>query len=143
MDLASFNSTTTGVCYDSCLNEIPLFNVADWQLPQDIMHVILEGILPLELKMLLNHLTAVQKLFTIGELNDRIESFQFGYSESKPSRIEPSHLDGNLRQNGNILLYVYYIYMQYCKNFISKVFMSVYQGWGRLQYRDLDYDCTA
>ena len=61
----------------------------------------LEGILPLELKFLLHHFTAVHNVFTINELNDRIESFQFGYSEKKPSRIESSHLDGSLRQNGS------------------------------------------
>ena len=38
-----------GVNYSSCLNEIPLFNVADWQLPQDIMHVLLEGVLSLKI----------------------------------------------------------------------------------------------
>ena len=67
--------------YNSCLNEIPLFNVADWQLPQDVMHVLLERVLPLQLKLLLHNFTAVQNLFTVEDFNSRVESFQFGYSE--------------------------------------------------------------
>ena len=100
--LSSFNSTTYGVCYNSCLNEIPLFNVADWQLPQDVMHVLLEGVLPLIIKKTLWNLISVQNRFTVQDLNSRIESFPFGYSESKPSRIDAFHLtvEGNLRQSG-------------------------------------------
>lgn len=99
--LFSYNSTTYGVNYNSCLNEIPLFNVADWQLPQDVMHVLLEGVLPLQLKLLLHNFTAVQNLFTVEDFNSRVESFQFGYSECVPSRVESSHLsDGNLHQTG-------------------------------------------
>ena len=89
------------MCYNSCLNDIPLFNVADYQLPQDVMHVLLEGVLPLEMKHLLYTLTTVQKLFTVDHLNIRLESFQFGCTVVKPSRIESNHLqDGNLRQSG-------------------------------------------
>ena len=57
--LADFNSTTYGVNYRSSLNEISLFNVADWQLPQVVMHVLLEGVLPLELKLLLDYLISI------------------------------------------------------------------------------------
>ena len=53
--LFSYNSTTYGVNYNSCLKEIPLFNVADWQLPQDVIHVLL-GVPPLQLKLLLHNL---------------------------------------------------------------------------------------
>ena len=54
--LSDFNSITYGVNYRSRLNDIPLFHVADWQLPQDVMHILLEGVLPLELKLLLDSL---------------------------------------------------------------------------------------
>lgn len=100
--IASFNSTY-GVNYNSILNEIPLFNVADWQLPQDVMHILLEGVLPLEIKLLLYHFTSVAKFFTLQHFNARLASFLFGYSSgtSKPSKIEVNHLvDGNLHQSG-------------------------------------------
>ena len=79
--------------YESILNELPLFHVADWQLPQDIMHIILEGVLPLELKLLLRYLS-VQNFVSVHHLNIRIESFQYGYSNkaSKPSVLDPAHI---------------------------------------------------
>ena len=65
------------------------------------MHVLLEGVLPLEIKLLLYNFTSIQKLFSVDDFNSRLEAFQFGYSESKPSRIDLSHLsDGNLHQSG-------------------------------------------
>lgn len=97
------------------MNDIPLFNVADYQLPQDIMHVLLEGVLPLEMKLLLHQLIVVDNLFTVHHFNARVESFQFGYNTVKPSKIELSHLnDGNLRQSGmqmyiSNVLYMYII----------------------------------
>lgn len=108
--LASFNSTTYGVnCY-SILNDIPLFNVADWQLPQDIMHVLLEGTLPLEIKHLLHQFTTTD-IVTIDQLNVRLESFPFGYNSSRPSTIDPKHLnEGNLRQSGmHFILHCHFI----------------------------------
>lgn len=64
------------------------------------MHVILEGVLPLELKLLLEHLTSIG-IITVAHLNARISSFQYG-SQSKPSAIDISHLSlqGKLRQSG-------------------------------------------
>ena len=78
-----------------------MFNVADWQLPQDVMHVLLEGVLPFEIKLLLHNFTSIKCFFSLNHFNARLESFQFGYNESKPSKIEMSHLvDGNLHQSG-------------------------------------------
>lgn len=104
--LSDFNSTSYGVNYESILNELPLFHVADWQLPQDIMHIILEGVLPLELKLLLRYLS-VQNFVSVHHLNIRIESFQYGYSSkaSKPSALDPAHIqEGKIRQSGMCLL---------------------------------------
>ena len=101
--MADFNSTTYGVNYRSSLNEIPLFNVADWQLPQDVMHVLLEGVLPLELKLFLDYLISINA-FIVSHLNVRIASFQYGHTSAgtKPSTIDPTHLSqhAKLRQSG-------------------------------------------
>ena len=65
------------------------------------MHVLLEGVLPLEIKLLLHQLIVVENFLTINHLNIRLESFQFGYNTVKPSKIELSHLNnGNLHQSG-------------------------------------------
>ena len=56
-------------------------------LPRDAMHDILEGIAPLEIKLLLSQLIA-NGLFTLGEFNNRLLNFNFGYSENnKPVPI--------------------------------------------------------
>ena len=66
------DSITYGINYRSSLNTIKGFHVANSQLPQDIMHILLEGVLPLELKLLLSVLTCTKKLFSLTLLNDRI-----------------------------------------------------------------------
>ena len=52
--LAEADSTTYGVCYNSPLNDIKYFHVANsMQMPQDVMHVLFEGVLSMELQMLI------------------------------------------------------------------------------------------
>ena len=67
-----YDSITYRINYRSSLNTIKGFHVANSQLPQDIMHILLEGVLPLELKLLLSVLTCTKKLFSLTLLNDRI-----------------------------------------------------------------------
>jgi hypothetical protein len=47
--------TTYGINRRSKLVEFPAFDIIQ-QTPQDIMHIILEGLAPLEIKCVLNHL---------------------------------------------------------------------------------------
>ena len=49
-------------------------------MPHDAMHDILEGIAPLEIKLLLSYFIS-QKLFKLREYNDRLVNFNYGYSE--------------------------------------------------------------
>lgn len=53
------------------------------------MHDILEGVAPLEVKLMLQHFIYFEKLFTLEQLNDRIASFDYGYTnvKNKPSVI--------------------------------------------------------
>lgn len=55
----------------------------------DIMHDILEGVAPLEVKLMLRHFIYEEKLMTLEQLNDRISSFHYRYSnvKNKPSVI--------------------------------------------------------
>ena len=52
--LKEHHSTTYGINNKSVLNELEGFHVANSQLPQDMMHVLLEGVLPYELKLMLS-----------------------------------------------------------------------------------------
>ena len=57
------------------------------QLPQDIMHIFLEGILCYELKFLFKYLFD-NRFFTLRDLNQGIDNFDYGYSEIKESDLE-------------------------------------------------------
>jgi len=61
--------------------------VTNWQLPQDVMHILLEGIVT---QLLLQVSIFGKKLFTLSILNARLESFGYGYSEiaCKPSALQ-------------------------------------------------------
>ena len=52
-DLASHYSTTFGINHPSALNSLLFFNISEGSLLPDIMHDILEGVLPLALKLML------------------------------------------------------------------------------------------
>ena len=74
------------------------------QLPQDIMHIFLEGILSYELKFLLKHYFHAG-LFTLEQLNTKLKNVNYGYSsvKDKPSFIKQDDMDfksdSNLGQN--------------------------------------------
>ena len=78
----------TGVKENSCLNKLQYFHVTE-NISVDIMHDILEGVAPLEVKLMLRHFIYEEKLLTLEQLNDRISSFHYGYSnvKNKPSVI--------------------------------------------------------
>lgn len=78
----------TGVKEDSCLNNLKYFHVTQ-NISVDIMHDVLEGVAPLEVKLMLRHFIYEEKLLTLEQLNERISSFQYGYGDikNKPSVI--------------------------------------------------------
>lgn len=81
----------------STLNKIQHFHVANGQLPQDVMHIIFEGVLPYETKLLLFTFIYDKKLFALKDLNDRIASFVYGRSEARnkpPKAFEEAHIKG-------------------------------------------------
>ena len=91
-----------GVKRQSALNNSKFFHVVDG-LPSDIMHDILEGVLPRYVKMMLRKFIHGDKMFTLQELNNRISRFPYGLSDmtNKPSAINNlSTIDGHLKQSG-------------------------------------------
>ena len=91
-DIEVQNVTTTGLQRSSSLNNLSYFHVAENRAP-DVMHDFLEGIIPIELKLVVNELIT-NDTFTLDELNGRIRSFSYGFTNqgNKPSQIPNSHL---------------------------------------------------
>ncbi|XP_028392652.1 uncharacterized protein LOC114517192 [Dendronephthya gigantea] len=81
-------STTYGVNGKSVLVNAGNFDVCQC-FPQDIMHVLFEGVIPYEMKLLLKVIVDEKKFISLKELNHRIESFDYGYmnAKNKPSQI--------------------------------------------------------
>lgn len=87
--LSKENSVTYGVNFRSPLNSLKGFHVAD-NLPQDIMHVLFEGVLPYEIALMLRNFILVEKYFSLEALNHRISSFTYTDYEvkDKPTMIQ-------------------------------------------------------
>ena len=104
--LHSSESTTYGLNYCSPLNQISGFHAASGQMPQDIMHVLLEGVLHLEMKLMLKHFIQNESYFSLDTLNARVENFAYGRTESKskpPKSFSLAHVigSGKLPLSGN------------------------------------------
>ena len=104
--LYEVDSVTYGVNNESVLNRLDDFDVGGDQLPQDIMHILLEGVLPYTIKAMLQSFVLENHFFNIEYLNQKLSSFKFSWSESKnkPSQISPSVLidDGKINQSGMV-----------------------------------------
>ena len=105
-DLEINNLQQTGVKSPCPLNGINGFHIMDNRAP-DIMHDILEGICPLEVKLVLHQLI-VKRYFSIDTLNARITSFNYGLPDAKnrPCNICWSTLqsrDGVIKQKAGAM----------------------------------------
>lgn len=78
----------TGIKAQSCLNKLHYFHVTE-NICVDLMHDILEGVAPLEVKLMLRYYVQEEKCFTLNQLNQRISSFEYGFGneKNKPSII--------------------------------------------------------
>ena len=65
-----------GITRRSILDQVPHFDLCIC-LPHDIMHVILEGVLNLNCKLLLHYLVYEERLFTLKYLNEIITRFPY------------------------------------------------------------------
>ena len=78
----------------------------DGGLPHDAMHDILEGIAPLEIKLLLSH-CVTNGLFTLEGYNRRLMDFNFSYSETDkpvPSLSRALRSDNSIRSSASQML---------------------------------------
>lgn len=96
--------STYGVKRSSILNQSRYFHVVDG-LDLDVMHDQLEGVLPLEIKLLLQKYITVDKYFTLEVLNERIAGYSYPLvdASNKPSLIKQQVLcsdSASLSQSG-------------------------------------------
>ena len=98
-------ATTFGLNRDSVLNTSRYFHVTEGLVP-DVMHDVLEGALPLEVKELIRYLIS-KKTVSLSELNEALESFPYAGLDAcnKPTPIALSTLssrDHLLKQTGKL-----------------------------------------
>lgn len=102
------DSVTYGINFNSVLNDLEHFHVANNQLPQDIMHILLEGVIPYTMSLMLHSFIFVKSYFTLNFLNERIFYFKFSRTESadKPCSLTEHMLQPNstIHQTGMYLL---------------------------------------
>lgn len=88
-------NTTDASCVDGLKRACPLSRFAHFHpakgFPPDFLHDVLEGIVPVELCICLSDLIA-KKYFTLNDLNDRITSFPFQFSDktNRPQKLQTS-----------------------------------------------------
>lgn len=92
--LAQHYSVNYGLDRKSILSAFPGFKVTE-QLPQDLMHILLEGVMP-NVKYLLQHYIA-KGLITVAQINSRIMECEYGSQvKDKPEPINPESLKDKL-----------------------------------------------
>ncbi|KAL2101492.1 hypothetical protein ACEWY4_003253 [Coilia grayii] len=109
-------NTTDASCIDGLKRDCPLRRLAHFHpvkgFPPDFLHDVLEGIVPVELCICLSDLIA-KKYFTLNELNDRIASFPFQFSDktNRPQKIQTNFskkktIGGNGHENWALLRFL-------------------------------------
>jgi hypothetical protein len=85
-DLQLQDISKTGVKTESIFNTIPYFHITENYCP-DIMHDILEGVAPINLKLLLNYLVKYVEL-KIDQTNSKMAAHHYGHlQKDKPSPL--------------------------------------------------------
>ena len=77
--LREVDSVTYGVNNESVLNQLDDFDVGGGQLPQDIMHILLQGVLPYTIKAILQSFVLENHFFNIEYLNQKLSSSKFRF----------------------------------------------------------------
>jgi len=90
---------STGIKFSSILNQLSYFHIVD-NVSFDIMHDLLGGVIPDFLRLMLNDFIS-SGLFTLNQLNYRLESFNYGphYRNSKPTFFKAGFLKGDTLSN--------------------------------------------
>ena len=76
-----YYSKVYGINRSSAISHLDHFDITE-QLPQDVMHVLLEGVVPLNTGLFLHHVMVEEGHISIDTLNRKLRSFPYGYFES-------------------------------------------------------------
>ena len=87
-------SKVYGITRSSILMSMPYFDITR-QLPQDLMHVLLEGVFPLHVEQLLKYVIHECNLLTLSQINSRIMAYHYAYFEEKPSPLNNLDIKGS------------------------------------------------
>ena len=129
-----FMATAYGVLRNSILNSSSYFHVVDG-FCADIMHDVLEGALPYEVKLLLRYCIECS-YFTLRVLNARMTSFPYGHdARDKPAQISATTLcssDNKLKQSGTLHLvfaFIKYFLTVSLKHHRCGVWHGIFLSW--------------
>lgn len=89
-------SKVYGINRVSILGELPYFDITE-NLPQDLMHILLEGVFPLHLEQLVNYVVFESAVLSISQINSRIRS---SYFQEKPCPLNETGIQGSGSQTG-------------------------------------------
>lgn len=87
-------SKVYGINRVSVVTQLEYFDVTN-QLPQDLMHVLLEGVFPLHMEQFLKYIVEDMGILTLDQINSRIASYPYAYFDEKPSQLHGYDLKGN------------------------------------------------
>lgn len=84
-----------GINHASSLVDLPYFDVTQ-MLPQDIMHIMLEGVIPYEIQLILQFLARNDQL-DLNRLNRNISTYPYGYfdKDDKPNTLNIKNIMSN------------------------------------------------
>lgn len=84
-------SKVYGVNRRSILCELTSFDITK-NIPQDMMHILLEGAFPLHLKLLMEN---APRPVTLGNINRKLKEFPFAYFQERPKALTSTDLTGS------------------------------------------------
>ena len=73
---------------------LPYFDITK-QLPQDLMHVMLEGVIPLHIEEFLNYFIHDANILTLSQINSRLMAYPYAYFEEKPMPLNERDFAGS------------------------------------------------
>ncbi len=90
----SHYSKVYGINRSSILMSIPYFDITK-QLPQDLMHILLEGVFPLHVEQLLKYVIHETNTLSLSQVNSRIKAYPYAYFEDMPSPLNGLDIQGS------------------------------------------------
>ena len=76
-----YYSKVYGINRASAISHLDHFDLTE-QLPQDVMQVLLEGVVPLNTGLFLHHVIVEEGHISLDAVNHKLRSFPYGYFES-------------------------------------------------------------